>query len=893
MKKCYLLLLFISLFAASYPANAQITITPGGTAATLMNKLLGPGVVGLSPVLTCPAVSNGTFTAVTSPLIFDSGIVLTTGQAATGGGFFGAAGPASNFASSDNGAPGDPMLSALSGGTSHNACILEFDFRPIGDTVKFDYIFGSEEYPGYTCSPYNDPFGFFISGPGYGSPMNIALIPGTAIPVCINSLNCGATGGWPLSTCTAMGPGSPFCAYYINNSAGSIITYDGISTKMTAIAAVTPCDTYHLKLGIADVSDDYYDSGVFLKAGSLTSTAISIASSGMNPNDTIAGSQFCVRGCLPGRFIFQRGGSLINPLTIHYLITGTAVNGYDYTTIPDSVTIAANDSDEVVLIHGLTPPTGTRTVKLLILAPYTCGGSPVILDSAVMTIKDSFYVDILTADTAICNGQYVHILATGDSALTYSWSPAATLSSSTILDPIATPTTTTTYVLTGQYPAVGCNPSHASITITVYYPPGLAVGAPVQTTCQGVPLQLSVDATPAGVPYTYSWTPSTYLNSATIKNPIFTPADSVDRLQSVTVSPPVPGCSTTASFWLHVLPNDFALYNLDTGICFPPSSYQIRLLGDTEFTYKWEPELGVSDPHSMQPIISPLTTTIYTVTASYGNCPDIHHTVLYSIKHPQVDIATRDTTVCLRTPLQFNVQATPVDSPYTFSWTPVANLLDGGTTLAPSFFTTVSGNYEYVVRVESLTDGCFGTDTIDINVAPPVKITINPGNTIIPYGSEIQLNAIQLTTDELMYRWTPEDGSLTNPNISNPVAKPLETTHYVVYASNIWGCIDTAGVTISVDMDMNEFIPTAFTPNGDGLNDLFRIRGIKYQRIVDFRIFNRWGQLVYNYHTGDPQGWDGTFNGVPQDMGVYNYSIILQRPEAPEKIYKGNVTLVR
>jgi gliding motility-associated-like protein len=110
---------------------------------------------------------------------------------------------------------------------------------------------------------------------------------------------------------------------------------------------------------------------------------------------------------------------------------------------------------------------------------------------------------------------------------------------------------------------------------------------------------------------------------------------------------------------------------------------------------------------------------------------------------------------------------------------------------------------------------------------------------------------------------------------------------------NKWGCRDSAKVLIDVDLEMTEHIPSAFTPNGDGMNDLFRVRGLKYQRIVEFKVYNRWGEVVYDYRTGDAQGWDGTYKGEPCDMGVYNYSVILAKAGEAEKIYKGNVTLIR
>jgi gliding motility-associated-like protein len=166
---------------------------------------------------------------------------------------------------------------------------------------------------------------------------------------------------------------------------------------------------------------------------------------------------------------------------------------------------------------------------------------------------------------------------------------------------------------------------------------------------------------------------------------------------------------------------------------------------------------------------------------------------------------------------------------------------------------------------------------------------VTASSTIL-YGSSIQLNA----DSAIYYWWVPADGSLNNPNINNPVATPTETTVYTVYGMDIYGCVDSAFVTVHVDSDMHECIPTGFTPNGDGLNDIFRPVGIKFQNLVDFRVYNRWGQQVF--YTANPEiGWDGTFNGVVQDMGTYFYTIIVGRPggKGDNIIYKGDVTLIK
>ena len=721
--------LFVMVFAFAGRSSAQLTIAPGATASMLASQLTGAGVLVLNPVLTCPDNAQGIFSGV-STLGFNSGIVLTSGQAATAGTAIGAGGPASSFASTGNGTPGDPSLDLLSGATTYDACVLEFDFRPAGDTIKFNYVFGSEEYNGFTCTGFNDVFGFIISGPGFTSPTNIALVPGTTIPVCINSVNCGpGTGTGTLSTCTAIGPGSPFCSYYVNNLTGTTITYDGLTSTLTAIAAVTPCDTYHLKIGIADATDDIWDSGVFLEAHTLSSVNTSIAPVSSNPADTSFGGPFCIRGCYPGDFTFNLSAPTTTPQIIHYVIGGTAVNGYDYTHIPDSVIIPPGSTSATVTIQGLTVPAGgTKTVTLYILATHSCSTTVDILDSATVLIVDSPTVQITTPDTAICLGQSLNINAVGNPLLSYQWTPTATLTSgSTSLTTSATPTVTTTYTLTGVYTLLGCPPVSDQVTVTITH----------------------------------------------------------------------------------------------------------------------------------------------------------------------LDVMIRDTMLCVGQYAPINANTTPVDPSATYLWGPAGDFNDP-TLTQPIFYQNTIGDYAITVTATN-SIGCAGTATGVVHVMPLATINITPGNTTIGLGQQVQLDAINTTPYPLFYFWTPADGSLDNPNINNPIATPLDTTTYIVYAMNEWGCRDSARVTISVDNGTSEVIPTAFTPNGDGLNDVFRILNMRYQKLVAFEVYNRWGQLVYqNDNTNDAsKGWDGTFNGVMQDLGVYNYLIIVARPDGTQKIYKGDVTLIK
>jgi hypothetical protein len=160
----------------------------------------------------------------------------------------------------NNNTGGDQILSTLAGANTFDACILTFDFVPIGNSVSFNYVFASEEYPVYACGQYNDVFAFLVSGPnpagGNFSNENIALIPGTNDPVAISSISNVA-------------PCVQNAQYYVSNYTGTAVRYNAFTTILTAQVDVVPCATYTIKLAIADAVDGLFDSGVFLESGSF------------------------------------------------------------------------------------------------------------------------------------------------------------------------------------------------------------------------------------------------------------------------------------------------------------------------------------------------------------------------------------------------------------------------------------------------------------------------------------------------------------------------------------------------------------------------------------------------------------------------------------------------
>ncbi|HPI55170.1 MAG TPA: choice-of-anchor L domain-containing protein, partial [Chitinophagaceae bacterium] len=420
-------LLFIILWmAVLIPGStyAQIAVSNTNSASVLAQKLVGPGVYISNPSILCNGNQSGLFTVTSSNLGVDSGIVLTTGVAASVGLVNGVNGLQSAFANANQGTGGDADLTALAGTSTFDRCVLEFDLKADGDSIVFKYIFGSEEYPAFNCSNYNDVFGFFISGPGYPSPQNIALVPGTAIPVAINSVNNGViSAGGNLSNCTAMGSGSPFTGYYVDNTGGTSVTYDGFTQLFTARAGIQKCSTYHLKLAIADGFDHIFDSGVFLQAGSLQSNHVDLS---IQTDSLSAGVPMVFEACDSAIVKIHRHlvQTSVTTDTVQLLISGTSTNGVDYPLIASTYIFSNSVSDTLRTIY-IEPfndliTEGTETLKLVLVDKCL---TPV--DSITIEINDPPKFTLTNNDTLICRGQSVSSNGVFDNGLVFSWSPTS------------------------------------------------------------------------------------------------------------------------------------------------------------------------------------------------------------------------------------------------------------------------------------------------------------------------------------------------------------------------------------------------------------------------------------------------------------------------------------
>lgn len=261
---------------------AQLEVNTTFTPSELVNNILVGQGITVSNLTFNGTPGNtvndqiGAFYSASSNIGVSDGIVLSTGRVE------GVSGsnmnPSLTLPPSNPVSTPDPDLAMIES-MLNNVAVLEFDFIPTGDSVNFRFVFGSEEYPEYVCSQYNDVFGFFLSGPGLAGPfsngaINLGVLPDTNTPIAINTVNAGTPGvlSGGASGCAASDPNWQANAiYYIDNQGGTTVELDGFTVPIRTGAAVQCGATYHIKIAIAHAGDGSLDSAVLIEGGSFTS----------------------------------------------------------------------------------------------------------------------------------------------------------------------------------------------------------------------------------------------------------------------------------------------------------------------------------------------------------------------------------------------------------------------------------------------------------------------------------------------------------------------------------------------------------------------------------------------------------------------------------------------
>ena len=371
----------VLLFGTFQGLQAQITVDDTMTPQQLVEQVLvGQGVqvfnVTYNGQASAPAgqAGLGSFTSTSSLLPLDSGLVLSSGgvtQIPSGAPY-----------APGSGAGSDADLVQLSGQSINDKSILEFDFIPNGDTISFSFVFSSTEYSNYTCTQFNDAFGFFLSGPGITGPFsnnatNLAVVPNTSIPITINTINSGSpTGGGNAATCAAADPNwQANSVYYVNNPTTQDFIFNGTTIPLLAQAPVICGETYHIKLAIGDGSDSALDSGVFLEGGSFTSSPFIPT---LTPGPGIVGTNTILESCYDVTLDFVRTGDSTLASVVHIAVSGTATAGVDYLPeFPDSLVFPAGVGSIPFTFNAPMDADGTETLVIELTSYSTCASMPI------------------------------------------------------------------------------------------------------------------------------------------------------------------------------------------------------------------------------------------------------------------------------------------------------------------------------------------------------------------------------------------------------------------------------------------------------------------------------------------------------------------------------------
>lgn len=864
-------------------SQAQLVVSEAMTPTQLVeNVLLGGGVTvsnvrynGMAAPAT-PQDGSGSFTlAGGDGLGLDAGVILASGYASS------AEGPASNQSSDQSSENGDdPDLEAIVNGPITDHAILEFDFVPTGDTLRFRYVFGSEEYPEFVCQ-YNDAFGFFLSGPGISGPflggaVNIAVLPDGVTPVTIDNVNYGLNNDPQDPSCPAANPD-----YYVNNEFGTAVAYDGLTTVLTAFALVQCGQQYHIKLAIADAgldfdSDTGFDSGVFLEAGSFTSTG--------QVQPTIAGGvgvdgNTMMEGCGPFQLVFTRVGQLQDPATVTLNVTGTATPGVDYSPAFPTELYFAPDVETLVFDLDVPPDAdGEETMILQVEQLIQCAGMVIETEfTFIIDSPDPLNIAIDDID-GVCGD--VHELAPvvtgGVGAYTYTWNTGETT-----LDLTVSPAVTTTYSLTvTDGCAVEPLTEDVTVTLPVYLPLEIEVSPPTQIACLELGPISVTSATGGNGVYTYEWTlaGNAVGNTATIDVPGGAPVHYI-----VTVDE---GCGTSVqdSVLVSAVPLEPIVVSTtgDVTVICAGDSTLMEVTGVTGgngiYTYAWRDDAGIVLATTTSLEVGVPVDHTYTITATdqCGNEGVAEIDTYEPVYAPFQLTTTEDRVICAGDSLTVQATVTGGSGLYFIDWQDLG-VTDPILKVAPLQETA------YLVTV---TDQC-GEVLADMTVIDVEHVDVDIETT--SRGEDDWYLQAATLPYALTWVWDMGDGTRYRTHEATHSYMDLDEHWATLYITTPNGCAGVDSVLLRPPGHL--YFPSAFTPDGDGINDEWGPKG-HYMDDFEMTVYDRWGEAVFT-STDMMVPWDGKINGSGQVIsGVYVYKYKAVGHLFPNAEGFGHVTLL-
>jgi len=304
-------------------------------------------------------------------------------------------------------------------------------------------------------------------------------------------------------------------------------------------------------------------------------------------------------------------------------------------------------------------------------------------------------------------------------------------------------------------------------------------------------------------------------------------------------------------------------------------------------SYNWSPSLGLSCSNCSNPVVNASVTTTYTVEGVGASGCRGFDTVVVSVAQPFNMIVSPNDTLCSGGQIQLQANRA-----VTYQWSPATGL--SSTTISNPVATPTTSTMYRVIGYDGR--NCF-TDTGFVYVTVAPQPTVNAGADIqAATGTQMNLNATSANGPISSWSWTPSTNLSCN-DCPNPILTVSNNNTYVVSVVNRYGCVakDSLDV-VTFCKNSQVFVANAFTPDGDGINDLLIVRGIGI-RVKSFRVFNRWGNLVFEkeaFEANDPKyGWDGKVRGVPAAPDVYMYLAEVVCDNGTVYLHKGNTTLLK
>jgi len=539
-------------------------------------------------------------------------------------------------------------------------------------------------------------------------------------------------------------------------------------------------------------------------------------------------------------------------ICINFTTQLIATGGVGYSWNPGST---LSDS---LIANPIASPLTSTTYSVIVTGANGCKAS----DDMTVTIHNN---PIISAgpDATICYNSSTTLNATGGA--TYNWTPITALNNAGIANPVANPTTTTTYVVQGisQWGCIAFD----TVIVNVLAPPVANAGNDTAV-CYG----LSTTLNGAGG-VSYLWSPAGSLNNSSLQNPIATPLSTTTYTLIVTDAN---GCTDDDVMTVTINSLPVVSAGPDHILCLG-DSYQLNASGAV--SYQWSPSTGLNNAAVVNPITNTTVTTNYIVTGADNIGCQNSDSVLITLIYPFTAVVSPEADVCEGSQIQLNASGGVL-----YSWSPALGL-DNANIPNPTAYGLQTTNYQVIVS-----DGLCFQDTayVLVTVHPLPAVYAGPDQIILA-GDQVDLIATGTGTT---YLWNPIDG-VACPDCKMTTAAPIITTTYTVIATNDFGCSISDDVVIKVGCtDDVVYIPNAFSPNADGNNDVLYVRSKGLKTLNYMRIYDRWGTKIFE--TNDLNvGWDGTVNGKIAMPGVFVYYMEGACANGQKVELQGNITLVR